>query len=76
MDRYLVLNIQEFSSWFAASTIFSRIDLINFLQIPAILAVIPKTATVTPFFLYEYVRIFFGLKNSAPTFHRFVYEVL
>ena len=70
-------NIQEFSSQLAGSTIFSRIDLIKaFHQIPVHPDDIPKTAIITPFGLFEYVRMPFGLINAAQTFQRFIDEVL
>ena len=76
-DRYPVPNLQEFSSQLAGSTIFSRIDLIKaFHQIPVHPDDIPKTAIITPFGLFEYVRMPFGLRNAAQTFQRFIDEVL
>ena len=77
IDRYPVPNIQEFSSQLAGSTIFSRIDLIKaFHQIPVHPDDVPKTAIITPFGLFEYVRMPFGLRNAAQTFQRFIDEVL
>lgn len=76
-DRYPVPHIQEFSSQLVGSSIFSRIDLIKaFHQIPVHPDDIPKTALITPFGLFEYVRMPFGLRNSAQTFQRFIDEVL
>ena len=37
---------------------------------------IPKTAITTPFGMFEFVRVPFGLRNAAQTFQRFIDQVL
>ncbi|KAF7646138.1 hypothetical protein LDENG_00192610 [Lucifuga dentata] len=62
-DRYLVLHIQ------AGCIIFSKMDLIHgCYQIPVHLRDIPNTAVITPFGLFKFLRMPFGLKNVAQTF--------
>ena len=37
---------------------------------------IPKTAITTPFGMFEFVRVPFGLRNAAQTFQRFIDQIL
>ncbi len=75
-DRYPVPHIQDFSAQLKGTKIFSKIDLVRgYNQIPVAAADVPKTAVITPFGLFEFLRMPFGLKNAAQAFQRFMDQV-
>ena len=76
-DRYPIPHLQDFTSRLHGCTIFSKIDLVKaFHQIPLNDSDISKTAVITPFGLFEFVRMPFGLGNAAQTFQRFVDQIV
>ena len=61
-DKYPLPHIHDFNERFLGAKIFSKVDLVRgYHQVPVAEADIKKTAIVTPFGLWEYVRMPFGL---------------
>lgn len=76
-DRYPIALLQDFTANLQGKTIFSTIDLCKaFHHIPVAEQDVLKTAVITPFGLFEFTSMPFGLLNAAQTFQRFIREVL
>ena len=76
-DQYPLPNTEMILAECASKKYFSTLDAQRaFYQIPLTENAIPKTAVKTPFGLFEFVRMPYGLKNSAQTFQRYMDEVV
>jgi transposase InsO family protein len=76
-DKYPVPNMGDFSGPVEGCHIFSTLDLKNgYLQVPLHPSAIPKTALITPFGLFEFLRMPFGLKNAGMSFQRLMDRIM
>ena len=76
-DTYTLPNLRDFIGKMAGKKIFSTIDLTKgYWQIPMDPESIPKTAVITPFGTYVFLKMSFGLMNAGSTFQRLMDQVL
>ena len=75
-DHYPIPRLQDFSAQLQDKTVFSKVDLVRgYYHIPVAAVDVPKTAIITPFGLWEFLRMPFGLKGAAQAFQRMMDRV-
>jgi cleavage and polyadenylation specificity factor subunit 1 len=76
-DKYTCPNIGDLTARLAGCKVFSKLDLRKgYHQVPVRAEDVHKTAIITPFGLYEFLRMPFGLRNAGQTFQRMMDEVM
>ena len=76
-DRYPLPNIRDFTANLHGRKVFSKIDLVKgYYQVPMHPDDVCKTAVVTPFGLFEWLVMPFGVRNAANTFQRMMDRAL
>ena len=68
LDRYPIRHFTDFAHMLQDRTIFSNIDLVRAYQVPVAPEDVERTALITPFDLYEFLRMSFRLRNAVQAF--------
>lgn len=72
-DRYPVPRLHDFTYVLSGKKVFSKLDINkSYHCIRVAKEDIEKTAIITPFGLFEFPRMTFGLRNASQTFQRFM----
>ena len=70
-DAYPIPHLHDLAADLPGCQVFLKIDLVKgYHQVPVRAEDVPKTAIATPFGLFQFIRMPFGLKNAAQTFQR------
>ena len=76
-DRYPIPHMSDLSSNLAGMKFISKLDLVKgYHQVPVSPEDVPKTIIITPFGLYKYLRMPFGLRNFRNTFQHLLDRVM
>jgi RNase H-like domain found in reverse transcriptase/Reverse transcriptase (RNA-dependent DNA polymerase)/Integrase zinc binding domain len=76
-DKYPVPYIADMAAKLAGSSMFTKlVHRKGYYQIPMTAEDIPKTAVITPFGLFYFTRMPFGLRNAGQSFQRLMDSVM
>ena len=76
-DKYPLPTMEELSEFFAGATVFSKIDLKwGYLQIPLAKESRYLTGMITPFGLYQWTRVPFGLCSAPSCFQKIISKMI
>ena len=75
--QYPLPNISNFTSRISGSTVFSKLDLQKgYYQVPEAPEDVQKILIISPFRMYEFLRMPFGFPNAGNMFQRLIDKVL
>ena len=76
-DKYSVPNIADLAAKLHGPRVFAKLDLRKgYHQVPVNPSDVPKTVFCTPFSLFEFIEMPFGLKNAEQTFQKMMDDTL